>query len=410
MQKSASRTNDPPHLPLTIRLLHLSAFLMNIGLFAILPFLAVYLSATLHEPAWQVGTVLGMNMICARALPLLTGPIGDRTSYIRMIILGTLIQGLGYLGYLFFRTFPLLLVCAFCTGTGTAIYSASAKALMSRQLETIRAKAFTGLNMALNAGAIIGPLLGSLLLLLGSQRPFLLGSILFLALAILFFFLRHAYPTQQPETRHSSHPFAGYIVAWQQKDFLAFLGILLLFWIVYTQLTVSLPLYMFLRTHQNTTGGLLISVNGLSGLLFMLLLARQFQRRRPLMLLGIGLFCAGLGWLLLPLFPSFFWSISAVVMYTLGETLALPASDLVTAKFAHAEHVGTFFGLTSLSWAIGGSIGSYLGPWLVGMGNTRLPWIVFGGLGLLASLLFVLLDGVALRRLKSSAIDNQSME
>jgi predicted MFS family arabinose efflux permease len=160
---------------------------------------------------------------------------------------------------------------------------------------------------------------------------------------------------------------------------------------------------MFQRTHQNTTGGILISVNGLSGLIFMLLLARQFQRRRPLMLLGIGLFWAGLGWLLLPLSPSLFWSAGAVVVYTLGETLALPASDLVTAKFAHAEHVGTFFGLTSLSWAIGGSIGSYLGPWLVGMDNTLLPWIVFGGLGLLASLLFVLLDGVALRWLKSSA-------
>ena len=47
-------------------------------------------------------------------------------------------------------------------------------------------------------------------------------------------------------------------------------------------------------------------------------------------------------------------------------------------------------------------IGSYLGPWLVGMDNTRFPWIVFGGLGLLASLLFVLLDGEVLHRLKSS--------
>ena len=148
---------------------------------------------------------------------------------------------------------------------------------------------------------------------------------------------------------------------------------------------------MFQQTHHNTAGGLLISVNGLAGLLFILLLARQFQRRPPFMLLGIGIFCAGLGWLVLPLSSSLLWSAGAVVIYTLGETLTLPASDLVTTKFAHADHRGTFFGLTSLSWAIGGSIGSYLGPWLVEMGNPLLPWSVFGGIGLLASLLLVLL-------------------
>lgn len=378
-------------LPVAIRLLFVSAFLMNIGLFAIAPFLAVYLTSTLHEPPWQVGSVLGLNLICSQAFPLLTGILGDRTSHRVLLILGPLTRSLGYLGFAFFSSFPLLLLASFCTGTGSALYHTSADALAARQPEAIRIRAFTGINMALNAGAIPGPLLGSLLLLYGARLPFLLGSLLFLGMSILLFSFRQAYRGEEPGQQPPA--LAGLASAWKQKRFLAFLGILILCWFTYMQLTISLPLYAFQQSHQAALGGLLITINGLSGLSFMLILARQFQRRRPVILLGVGIFCAGLGWLLLPLFPSLLWSIGAVILYTLGETLALPAADLVTSSFAQVEHTGTFFGLSSFSWAIGGTIGSYSGPWLMSQGNVILPWIIYGGAGILAALLLALLEG-----------------
>lgn len=72
--------NKTNSLSFPVQVLLVSTFLMNIGTFAMMPFLVLYLAHTLHFPAWQVAAVLTITLICARVPPFAPcrGQSGER--------------------------------------------------------------------------------------------------------------------------------------------------------------------------------------------------------------------------------------------------------------------------------------------------------------------------------------------
>ncbi len=98
---------------------------------------------------------------------------------------------------------------------------------------------------------------------------------------------------------------------------------------------------------------------------------------------------------LTPLIPSLVWVLVCVSIYTVGETLVLPGSDLVVAELSADRQVGTFWGVFDLSWAIGGAVGTYLGTWLLDQGGSASwPWLTYAGIG---AAIYVLMQWVERR-------------
>lgn len=379
------RSTKNKRMPLPIDILLLSALLMNAGLFMIIPFLTIYLTTTLHYAPWQVGTVLSINLLCSRLLPLVTGVLGDRTRHSINIIVGIAVRGIGFLGYVSFHEFIPLVAASFLTGVGTALYMPSVKAVFAAQSDLWRARAFMRLNQALNFGAMIGPLLGSFLVTVGVVLPFLCGGVLLLCLAGTLFLFRHHYATSRTQSK-ATESFRRIL---QHKPFVSFVLTMILFYIIFTQLTVSLPIQVLHTTHQSSAVGTLFMVNGLAGVLLMFLLNKVFQKYPSIKVVSAGMLCTGLGLALIPFFPALIGLSFCVIIYTLGETLVLPGSDMVTAQFSSREHSGAFYGMFSLAWAIGGTIGNYLGPWLMSQNNGMVPWLIYGALGGVACLLLL---------------------
>lgn len=373
-------------MPISIHLLLYSTFLMNVGQFMVLPFLTIYLTTILHYTPWQVGTVLTVNLLFARILPVVSGVLGDRISHSTNAVAGVAIRGIGFIGYAAFHTFVPLVFASVLTGIGTALYTPSTKAIITTQPEVWRTRAFTRYNQSLNLGAVLGPLLGSLLIGAGIVVPFFLGGGLLLCIAGILFAFRRQYSTKRSESKALD----SFIHALRHRTFIFFTLVMILFWIIFTQLTISFPIQAFRISNNNANAGTLFIVNGIAGVLLMFGLGKVFHRYQPIKIVSFGIFCTGLGFGLVPLFPSIIWLLFCVVVYTLGETLVLPSSDIEIAHLSPREHSGAFFGMSSLSWAIGGTVGNYLGPWLMGQSNTALPWMIYGGIGVVACLLMLL--------------------
>ncbi|QBD81488.1 MFS transporter [Ktedonosporobacter rubrisoli] len=373
-------------LSIATRLLLTSAFLMNVGQFMILPFLAVYLTTTLHYPAWQVGTLLSANILCTRALPLAAGMIGDRLSHSTTILTGILVRSLGFLGLALFQSFPFLLGATLLMGTGGALYNPSIHSVFAAQPAEQHKRIFSTLNQVLNLGAVLGPLLGSLLLLFGPQLPFFGGSGLFFLIALTLFFFRQQYRTSATRTQlvDSFRQVLGH------KHFMLFTLFMVLFWILFTQLTVAFPLEAFRISHNDFYVSAVYWVNGGTGFVLMaIVLKKVFQRYNPMYLVSIGMLCTGLGFALIQFFHTGFWLLCCVGIYTLGETLVLPGSDMVVADISTSsqENAGAFFGMFSLSWALGGAIGNYLGTALIESGDPAWSWTLYGLIGLVGCIL-----------------------
>lgn len=383
----AGRSESKDRVPFSVQILISATFMMNIGSFAIMPFLVLYLSHTLHFSSWEVATVLTTTLICARVLPFFTGMIGDRTSHSTTMISGMIIRGIGFIGYAFFTSFFEVICSAALIGMGSALYDPSVKAIMASQPEQQRKSAFTFFNQALNAGAVLGPLVGGLLVTKDPLYPFLCGGGITVLLGIILFFFRTHYRTIRTTSRLGQ----SFRNIWGNKIFVAFTGIMTLFWVVFSQLHISFPLESFRITQDEGVVGTLYIVAGVAGILTMFVIRSSFQKRPPLRVIQIGLLLMGVSFLIVPLFPvpSLIWVLFCVVLFTVGETYILPGSDMAIAELATQEDSGAYYGMFTLSWAVGGTIGNYLGAYLMENGGTFYPWMIFGAISILACVLLI---------------------
>lgn len=361
-----------------IRFVLFSTFFMTLGHFAVMAFLTIYLSNSLHFSAMQVGTILTALTITSRIFPLFTGILADRVGYIIMMITGTILRGIGFLSLGIFSEFYTIMLATIFIGFGTAFYEPSARAVFGSQPAHIRKDTFTYLNLFLNGGAIIGPIAGSILLHWDPLYPFLFTGLLMLFLAFLFFLLRSHFHV----TVHETQLLTGIKVAVQNKPFLSFSLIMVFFYTMFTQLTVALPLHMNNISHDQNLVGLVITINAITGFLFMIAFKYLFKKYHALSLVKYGVLLMGLSFLLIPISFHPYWLLVCVILFTIGETLVLPNADIAVANFSNEQYTATYFGFFQLSLALGFTIGNYTGTFFTKYWkDMSFPWIIFGLLG-----------------------------
>ncbi|AIK36200.1 MULTISPECIES: MDR family MFS transporter [Bacillus] len=374
-----------------IRFILISSFFMAFGYFAVYAFLAIYLSNFLHFSAMQVGTILTIMTITSRVIPLFSGIIADKVGYMIMMISGLLLRGIGFICLGIFSEFHTISISASLIGFGTAFYEPAARAVFGSQPARIRKDLFTYLNLAFNSGAIIGPIAGSLLLIWNPLYPFILTGSLMLLFAVLFYLLRNHFQVSTENVQLLS----GFKVVFENKHFLSFSGIMIFFYIMFTQLTVALPLHMTNISHNEKLGGIVITLNAITGVLFMIAFRKIFHKYNTLSIVKYGVLLMGISFLLIPLFQDPYWLFVCVILFTIGETLVLPNADITIANYSNESYTATYFGFYQLSLAIGFIIGNYTGTWLTSqMQGTYTPWFILGTLGVTGFILLHILKNM----------------
>lgn len=374
------------NIPLYIKVLLGSAFLMNAGTFMVIPFLVVYLSMNLEFNPWQVGTVLSANLFLGRLLPFFTGLIGDKFSHRVTLIFGILIRGFGFIGYGFFDTFSGLLLASAMVGIGGALYDPSIMTIFANQKPEERKKSLTFLNQSLNAGAVLGPMFAAGLLFFNPTIPFLISGLILILIAITLMYKLESIET----TKSSTNLLESIKQILGNKAYIKYLLVMMLYWIAFSQLSVSIPLYVYNLTGDSKLISTVYIVNGISGLLFMFFLRQLFINHQALSLIKIGLLITSVSLIALPLFMNIPWLLLVIIVFTLGETLILPSSDIAIADFSNEKNTGGYYGLFELSFAGGTIIGTYMGILLVNQ-NSIYPWLIYGIVCLIAFVLIQLL-------------------
>lgn len=372
------------------RALLVSAFFMNVGGSAVLTFMVIYLSHSLHFTAWQVGTVLTANILCQRILPIVTGVIGDKLlSHHRLIVFGYLVRGVGFLGYAVVHSFVGLVMCSCCVGVGGALYSPAMSAVFAAQNDK---RLFTIFNQLLNAGIIVGPIVGGALMRWNQEFVFLLGATVSISIGIVLIFFKIP-KTHSPQ--NLSHPKrmigTHFVRVLKNKPFIFLMIWMMMFWILWQQFIVSLPIRAYQISGNASFISQLYSWSGIIGLVLMFLLRKQFEVRSSTRLIRIGLLFITLGWTLLPLFNQAIWVMFCVFIFMIGETIVLPSEDITVAELGESQAMGAYYGVTNLVNGIGGILGSYIGSLLMDLGGRETwPWLIYGGIGLLATISFPL--------------------
>ncbi len=364
----------------------------------VIPLVSVHYVQTMGFAAVTVGLALALRQLVQQGVSVGGGVLADRFGGRGLITAGVLVRAAGFASLAFANTPPLLFLAMLLSALGGALFEAPSRAgIAALTTSDERARAFSINGVGGGLGMVIGPFLGALLLDFGFSTVALAAAACFGLIGAISLFL----PPIETATDRAQLGF-GLGLALRDRPFLIFTSLLMGFWFMWVQLTISLPLVGEQLANAADAVRWIYGVNaGMTVVLQLPLIGLVERWLRPLTMLSLGIMLMALGLGMVAVATSFPLLIGCVVIFTIGTLLATPSQQSVTAALANPRALGSYFGINALALAIGGSLGNLSGGWLIDLATTlqvpALPWLVFASIGLISAIGMMLL-GQALQQ------------
>ncbi|MFD6277579.1 MFS transporter [Streptomyces sp. NPDC060209] len=354
---AGNRPGADPELKPYLRLLTATQFAFNTGFYAVLPYLAAHLGDGLGMAGWLVGLVLGLRTFSQQGLFVVGGALTDRYGPRPVVLTGCVLRIAGFCWLAQAGSTATVIGAVLLIGFAAALFSPAVESETARtavtyetETGTPRAQVLAVFSAAGQAGAFLGPLLGSLLLLLGGgfRTACLAGALVFVGVLA-----GHArlMPRRPRRVRTAE---AGGVLPRQvfaNRPFLVLCLVYSSYLVSYNQLYLALPVEVERATgSQSALGGLF----ALSSLLVVaqLPLTRWSARRiTPRTALVAGLAVVAAGFAAVPLAPAgpagLLPGAALVVLLTLGQMLLVPAARGLVPDLVDDQRLGLATGALS---------------------------------------------------------------
>ena len=360
-------------------------FLMWGGFFIVIPLISVHYVQDLGWDAGAIGLVLGARQLFQQGLTLMGGALADKLGVRGLIAMGMFIRAASFVMMGFANTFPLLLLSAILAALGGALFdspSSAAIAALTHIKERGRFYSIQGVVGGL--GMTIGPLLGALLLHINfSFVAFVAAGFFVVAFFVALLLL--------PPVRVSSGDgglMDGIKLALRDRRFVAYTIIMMGYWFMWVQITISMPLMARAISGTNDAVSWVYALNSGMGIILQYPVLRLAERYlAPSSTLIMGVIIMALGLISIAFVGQITLMLVSVAVYAIGRLLASPSQQTVAANLSNPAVLGSYFGVSSLALAIGGSLGNVTGGLLYEYGQRLqlpiLPWFVSGTIGML---------------------------
>ncbi|EKT4472505.1 MFS transporter [Pseudomonas putida] len=363
--------------PHTVRLLLTTTFTLTIARALTLPHLVVYLADNFQLPISQIGLLIGGALIVASLLSLYGGHLVDTLSNHALVSISTLLFALAFVGAVASRSALPFFFCLVLINLALAVVDIAAKAGFCALLPVDeRAEVFAIKYTLSNVGYAAGPLLGVAMLELNDHVPFLASALLGLAMCLAYWRLGD----RSLQASAPDKPAAGFgqvaLGLARDRRLVCFTAGGVLSAVVFGQFTAYLSQYLVVTSNPTAAArliGYLVTTNAVTVIALQYLIGRRISRQRlmPWLLAGMGLFIAGL--LGFALAGSVLAWCLAMLVFTLGEIIVIPAEYMFIDLIAPEHLRGVYYGAQNLS-----NLGAALGPVMVGFALAHLwPGAVF---------------------------------
>nr|WP_225776703.1 MFS transporter [Pseudomonas sp. Marseille-Q3773] len=363
--------------PHTVRLLLLTTFTLTVARALTLPYLVVYLADNFQLPISQIGLLIGGALIVASLLSLYGGHLVDTLRNHTLVSACTLLFALAFVGAVASRAAMPFFICLVLINLALAVVDIAAKAGFCALLPVEeRAEVFAIKYTLSNVGYAAGPLLGVVMLELDGHLPFIASALLGLAMSLAYWRLGdRGLRASAPRKPDAGFGQVALGLAADRRLVCFTLGGVLSA-VVFGQFTAYLSQYLVVTSSPSEAArlvGYLVTTNAVTVIALQYLIGRRISRQRlmPWLLAGMGLFIAGLlGFALAG--STLLWCL-AMLVFTLGEIIVIPAEYMFIDLIAPEHLRGVYYGAQNLS-----NLGAALGPVIVGFALVHLwPGAIF---------------------------------
>ncbi|WP_432009800.1 MFS transporter [Streptomyces cucumeris] len=374
--------------PLAIRLLLVNQLGVNTGFYLLIPYLATHLGEDLGMSAAVVGIVLGVRNLSQQGLFIIGGSAADRLGARRVIVAGCALRTVGFALFSLGDGLAVLLAASVLSGFAGALFNPAVRAYLAQEAGERKPEAFALFNVFATTGALVGPLLGSALLLVDFRASALTAAGLFAVLTV-------AQALVLPD-REVTPPPGGVLADWRQvlgnRAFVAFSLAMVGMFTLENQLYLLLPAGARGATGWDGAAGLVFLVGTLTNLALQLRITRALKRRGSRgRWIGTGLALMALAFVppmavagaapdgpadaVLHALPV----LAGALLLYLGVMVAQPFVMELIPDFGRPELTGTYFGLFYMVSGVAAAAGNTVVGWAMDTGDDRghawLPWL-----------------------------------
>ena len=351
--------------PASVRLLLATTFTLTVARALTLPYLVVYLADNFQLAVGQIGLLIGGALIVASLLSLYGGHLVDTVRNHTLVSASTLVFALAFVAAIASRSALLFFFCLVLINLALAVVDIAAKAGFCALLPVAqRAEVFAIKYTLSNVGYAVGPLLGVAMLELDDHLPFIASALTGLGMCLAYWRLGdRGLQASAPEQPSAGFGQVALGLARDRRLVCFTLGGVLSA-VVFGQFTAYLSQYLVVTSSASEAArlvGYLVTTNAVTVIALQYLIGRRIGRQQlmPWLLAGMALFIAGL--LGFAMAGSVLAWCLAMLVFTLGEIIVIPAEYMFIDLIAPEHLRGVYYGAQNLS-----NLGAALGPVMVG--------------------------------------------
>ena len=362
--------------PFAVKLLLSTSFMMNLGFYALIPYLTLHLTGSIGWTLAMAALVLSVRQFSQQGFAFLGGIVADLFGYKGTMVIGMAVRAVGF-GMFAFCTEPWqFFVAAILSGMGGSLFDPSVSAAFAVLTpDNVRKDVFAFRNVLGNIGVVGSQLVGTLLSAVDFFYLSLFAGGVFAAMAVIVLFFLP--PIEAKNTRYSVWQSMSHVL--KDKTFVRFTIILMGHYYLSMQIFLTIPRFVEDVTGDAFYVGVVLSTVSISVILLQMKVTRWLEGyQQKLVLIGVGTLVMGAGLFLLTFADSLWLMLINVFLYALGTMIAVPNMVEMVPHFAPKEMVGAYYGFNGYSVAIGGSLGQIAGGWVYDVSKQLqmdwMPW------------------------------------
>ncbi|ASX03455.1 MULTISPECIES: MDR family MFS transporter [Mycobacterium] len=377
------------------RMLMINQFGINLGFYMLMPYLAAYLAGPLALAAWAVGLVLGVRNFSQQGMFVVGGTLADRIGYKPLIVAGCLLRTVGFALLIGAHSLPAVLIASAATGFAGALFNPAVRAYLAADAGDRRVEAFAVFNIFYQAGILLGPLLGVMLVAVDFRITAAAAAVIFAVLTVAQLLALPQQGTGRAPQKTSI--LDDWRVVLGNRSFLLFAVAMIGSYVLSFQVYLALPLQASLLTtrYQSLLVAGVFVVSGLVAVVGQLRITRWFAARWGRgRILAIGVAILAASFLPLTLVPDGqpYGTVPATVallisaaMLAVGSAAVFPFEMDTVMALAKGRLVGTHYGFYNTIVGVGILAGNLATGWLMdtaqqlGLGEIIWAGLVFVG-------------------------------
>ena len=356
-----------------------------LGFYVVFPLVSTHFVSQVGWSALFVGFALGFRQFVQQGFGLIGGAIADCFGAKPMIITGMFLRSIGFISMALATEHWLLLVSCLLSALGGLLFDPPRMGLTIKFTRPHERGKFISLLMIQdNAGAVIGALIGGILIDYDFQLVCWCGAFIFFLCGIFNLIYLPAYHIAIGKAPIIN----GMKMVLKDRKFTHYVLTLTGYYVLWVQIMLMLPL-----TITNVSGSpsyvkWMYAIQATISLCLLYPLARISEKYFRLdQRLKFGLLLMSFAFIIIGFTSQLSILLSLIALFYFGAIIAEPARETLATVLTNPKAKGSYMGFSRLGLALGGFIGYTGAGWLYDLalqiGLPHLPWIILTLVGLL---------------------------